>query len=428
MTYQNTLELAKNLDLNDPLKQYRSSFLFPQHDGNDVLYFCGNSLGLQPKSVRDHINMELDDWAKHGVEGHFQATNPWFSYHENFLEPLSKLVGAMSSEVGLMNSLTTNLHLLMVSFYRPTKERFKIICEDDCFPSDSYVLASQIKYHGYDPNDALIRLKPRVGEYCLRTEDIINEIKKHGNSLALVMMGGVNYYTGQVFDMKTIARVSHETGAMCGFDLAHAVGNIGLELHEWNVDFACWCTYKYLNSGPGGVSGYFVHDRHGNNPDLPRFVGWWGNDPATRFKMGKEFVPAYGAGGWQLSNAPVLAMAAHKASLEIFEEAGLENLIIKSKNLTGYLEFIIETINQSLNKTQNSITVITPKEQSERGCQLSLIFEKNGRSIHHELTKNGIIADWREPNVIRLAPAPLYNTYEDVYRFGEILSSIIVGS
>jgi kynureninase len=333
------------------------------------------------------------------------------------------LVGALPSEVAIMNSLTVNLHLLMVSFYRPTKDRFKIICEDDAFPSDHYALSFQIKFHGFNPDEALIKLKPREGEYTLRTEDILDEITKHGNTLALVMLGGVNYYTGQAFDMKTITEATHKAGAIAGYDLAHAVGNINLNLHDWDVDFACWCGYKYLNSGPGGVSGVFINEKHGDNHNLPRFAGWWGNDPSTRFKMSKDFIPAKGASGWQLSNAPVFAMAVHRASLELFDEAGIDNLTDKSKKLTGYLEFIINEINQ--NTKNNTITIITPSDTQQRGCQLSLIIAKNGKQIHKNLTSKGIIADWREPNVIRLAPVPLYNSFEDVYRFGEILKEKI---
>jgi kynureninase len=425
MEYLNTIEFARQLDASDPLRRYRERFYFPQHEGKNVLYFCGNSLGLQPKSVKDYINIELEDWAKHGVEGHFQARNPWFSYHEMFLTPVSKLIGALPTEVALMNSLTTNLHLLMVSFYRPTDKRFKIICEDDAFPSDHYAIASQIKFHGYNPDDALIKLKPREGEFCLRSEDIIKEIYKHGDSLALVMLGGVNYYTGQALEMEPITFAGHLVGAMVGYDLAHATGNIKLSLHNWKVDFACWCTYKYLNSGPGGVSGIFVHEKFANDATLPRFAGWWGNDPATRFQMSKNFIPAIGASGWQLSNAPILAMAAHKASLDIFTEATMDSLIYKSKRLTGYLEFIIEEINKKYSIGIKLINIITPKDETQRGAQLSLIISKNGKELHKQLTDNGIISDWREPNVIRLAPVPLYNFYEDVFSFGKILESLV---
>ncbi len=425
MNYLNTIDFAKQLDATDPLKKYRDRFLIPKHDGKDVLYFCGNSLGLQPKTVKEYINIELDDWAKYGVEGHFQARNPWFSYHEMFLQPVAKLVGALPTEVALMNSLTTNLHLLFVSFYRPTAKRFKIICEDDAFPSDHYALASQIKFHGYNPDEALIKLKPRDGEYCLRTEDIIKEIYKHGDELAVVLLGGVNYYTGQAFEIEPITFATHLVGAIAGFDLAHAAGNIKLSLHNWKVDFACWCTYKYLNSGPGGVAGIFVHEKFANDASLPRFAGWWGNDPATRFQMSKEFIPATGASGWQLSNAPILAMAAHKASLDIFNEVTMDPISYKSKRLTGYLEFIVEEINKKHPAEEKLITIITPKEDAQRGCQLSLIIYRNAKEIHQQLTANGVIADWREPNVIRLAPVPLYNTYEDVFAFGEILSGLI---
>ncbi len=426
MEYLNTIDFARQLDASDPVKKYRERFYFPQHDGKNVIYFCGNSLGLQPKSVKDYINIELEDWAKYGVEGHFQARNPWFSYHEMFLQPVAKLVGALPTEVALMNSLTTNLHLLMVSFYRPTEKRFKIICEDDVFPSDSYALTSQIKFHGFNPDEALIRLKPRNGEYCLRTDDIIKEIYKHGDNLALVLLGGVNYYTGQAMEMEPITFATHLTGALAGFDLAHATGNLKLSLHNWKVDFACWCTYKYLNSGPGGVAGIFVHEKFANDPTLPRFAGWWGNDPSTRFQMSKDFVPANGASGWQVSNAPVLAMAAHKASLDIFHEVTMDSLSYKSKRLTGYLEFIIEEINKKYSPNNKLITIITPKEEAQRGCQLSLIISNNGKELHKQLTEKGVIADWREPNVIRLAPVPLYNSYEDVFTFGKIMKELIM--
>lgn len=424
MNYINTLQFAQQQDKEDVLSKFRDRFLFPKMNGKDVLYFCGNSLGLQPKTAKDYLNTELEDWAKYGVEGHFEATHPWFSYNEPFLEPVARLVGALPSEVAVMNSLTVNLHLLMVSFYRPTKDRFKIICEDDAFPSDHYALSSQIKFHGFNPNEALIKLKPREGEFTLRTEDILHEITKQGNSLALVMLGGVNYYTGQAFDMNTITEATHNAGAIAGYDLAHAVGNIKLNLHDWDVDFACWCGYKYLNSGPGGVSGVFINDKHGDNPALPRFAGWWGNDPTTRFKMSKDFIPAMGASGWQLSNAPVFAMAVHRASLELFDEAKMDNLVEKSIKLTGFLEFIINEINKLTEN--NTINIITPSDTQQRGCQLSLIIAKNGKQLHKNLTSKGVIADWREPNVIRLAPVPLYNSFEDVYRFGEILKEEIL--
>jgi kynureninase len=392
-----------------------------------VIYFTGNSLGLQPKSTAKYIQQELSDWSKYGVEGHFQAKHPWLSYHEQFSKPVSKIVGAKPSEVIMMNQLTSNLHFLLVSFYRPTKERYKILCEAKAFPSDQYVLESQVKFHGYNPDDAIIEVAPRAGEDCIRHEDILSAIEKNKNELALIFIGGVNYYSGQVFDMKSITEAAHNAGAMAGFDLAHAAGNIKLNLHDWNVDFAAWCTYKYLNSGPGSVGGAFVHQRH-HSGDLPRFAGWWGHDKSTRFKMEKGFKPIPTAEGWALSNVPVISMACHKASVTIFEEAGMNALTTKSEKLTGYLEFIIEEINSKVIPTRmpdgqaaigsHKLEIITPKE---RGCQLSIIAHGLGKPFHEKLIRHGVIADWREPNVIRMAPAPLYNSFEDVFRLGEIL-------
>lgn len=415
MNYQNTLDFAKAQDAADPLKSFRERFYFPQVGGRDVVYFTGNSLGLQPKSTQDHILNELEDWATLGVEGHFHARNPWMPYHEQFAVPVSKIVGALPDEVVVMNQLTVNLHLLMVSFYRPTKQRYKILCEAKAFPSDQYALESQARYHGFDPGDAIIEVAPRDGEHAIRHEDILGAIEKNKNELALVMIGGVNYYSGQVFDMKDITAAGQKAGAFVGFDLAHAAGNIQLKLHDWNVDFACWCSYKYLNSGPGSVAGAFIHQRHLGDKHIPRFAGWWGHDKETRFKMQKGFIPMPTAEAWQLSNAPVFSMAAHKASLELFDEAGMEALCEKSKKLTGYLEFTIREIG-------NKLEIITPKE---RGCQLSIVAHGRGKSLHDKLSAAGVIADWREPNVIRCAPVPLYNSFEDIYRFGEILRSAL---
>ncbi|MBI4946945.1 MAG: kynureninase [Bacteroidetes bacterium] len=416
MKYSNTLPFSKAQDTIDPLRKFRTKFLFPKHKGKDVIYFTGNSLGLQPRSTAKYIQQELSDWAKYGVEGHFQAKHPWFSYHELFAKPVSKIVGAKSSEVIMMNQLTSNIHFLFVSFYCPTKERYKILCEAKAFPSDQYVLESQVKFHGYAPDDAIIEVAPRKGEHTIRHEDVLSAIEKNKNELALVFIGGVNYYSGQVFDMQSITEVAHNAGAMVGFDLAHAAGNIKLNLHDWNVDFAAWCTYKYLNSGPGSVGGAFVHERHHTN-DLSRFAGWWGHDKSTRFKMEKGFKPIPTAESWALSNVPIISMACHKAAVDIFEETGMNALAEKSKKLTGYLEFVIEEIN--LNFKNKKLEIITPKE---RGCQLSMIAHGLGKPFHEQLTRQGVIADWREPNVIRMAPVPLYNSFEDVYRFGEIVT------
>lgn len=421
MSYENTLDFARRMDANDPLRAFRSKFLFPQHNGGDVRYFCGNSLGLQPTTVRTLVEQELADWEKFGVEGHFHSTNPWLSYHKMFADPLAQLVGALPHEVVAMNSLTVNLHLLMVSFYRPTQQRYKILCEAGAFPSDQYAIESQVRFHGFSPDQAVIELVPRHGDYTLRTEDIISTIAENADELALVLMPGVQYYTGQAFDMKNIAEAAHAVGALVGFDLAHAVGNLHLQLHEWNADFAVWCSYKYLNSGPGGVSGAFVHERHAENPTLPRFAGWWGYDEKKRFLMQKGFQPAYGAEGWQLSNAPVLSMAAHKASLDIFDEAGMEAITTKRDNLTGFLEFVIDEAQRE--RGGNLFTIITPRTKTERGCQISLLTDENGKALFNRLTEAGVIVDWREPNVIRAAPAPLYNSFEDVWHLGQILQT-----
>ena len=423
MTYQNTIAYAKEQDAKDALKSFREKFFIPQHGGKDCVYFTGNSLGLQPKTTSAYIQQELDDWAKLGVEGHFHAKNPWKPYHEIFPSQLSKIIGSKENEVVVMNQLTVNLHLLMVSFYRPAKERYKIICEAKAFPSDQYALESQVRFHGFDLDDAIIEVKPRAGEHTIRQEDILAAIKQNSDTTALVLFGGVNYYTGQLFDMKAITDAAHAIGAYAGFDLAHAAGNIELKLHDWNVDFGCWCSYKYLNSGPGGVSGVFIHEKHASNKELPRFAGWWGYKKETRFKMEKGFDPIATAEGWQVSNAPILSMAAHKASLDIFEEAGMERLHTKRKALSGYLHFILNEINNK--QSEKIIDIITPADEAERGCQVSMLMLQKGREIFDELTKQGVIADWREPNVIRIAPVPLYNSFEDVYRFGEIIQSII---
>lgn len=425
MNYQNDLAFAKRMDEEDPLKTFRQRFHIPQHNGKDCVYFTGNSLGLQPVTTKDYVNKELEDWASLGVEGHFQARNPWMPYHEIFPKQLSKIIGCKEHEVVVMNSLTVNLHLLMVSFYRPTAERFKIICEAKAFPSDQYALESQVVHHGFDPSEAIIEVYPRNGEHTIRLEDILAVIWQNAESTALVLFGGVNYYTGQLFDMNAITEAAHKAGAMAGFDLAHAAGNVALDLHDWNVDFACWCSYKYLNSGPGGVSGVFIHEKHARNTDIPRFAGWWGYTKETRFKMDKGFEAIPTAEGWQLSNAPILSMAAHKASLDIFEEAGMDRLQAKAKLLAAYLHFVLQDINEQLK--HKVIEVITPSSEKERGCQVSMLMLEKGKEIFDALAKQGVIADWREPNVIRVAPVPLYNSFEDIWRFGHIVKTILQG-
>jgi kynureninase len=420
---KNTDDYARFLDGEDPLKSFRNKFYIPLVNGKEAIYFTGNSLGLQPKTAQDYVLNEMEDWANYGVEGHHHARNPWLSYHEIFPPLLSKILGAKEEEIVVMNQLTVNLHLLMTSFYRPTKERFLIICEAKAFPSDQYAIESQVKLHGFNPAQAIIEVCPRDGEFNIRKEDILATIDQYKDSVALVLFGGVNYYSGQVFDMAAITQASHAAGAYCGFDLAHGVGNIALELHDWDADFATWCSYKYLNSGPGGVSGVYINERHINNKDIPRMAGWWGHDKANRFKMEKEFVPIPTAEGWQLSNAPVFSMAVHKASLDIFEEAGMDRLIKKSKALTDYLFFILDEINKS--SAEKFIEIITPRKENKHGCQVSMLMQKDGKKIFEELKKQGVIADWREPNVIRIAPVPLYNSFEDVFRFGEIIKTFV---
>jgi kynureninase len=423
MNYQNTPEFAKSLDEKDPLRGFRNKFFIPQHEGRDCIYLTGNSLGLQPRTTSKYVQQELGDWAKLGVEGHFQARNPWLPYHEIFPKQLSKIIGCKENEVVVMNQLTVNLHLLLVTFYRPTKERYKIICEAKAFPSDQYAFESQARWHGFDPAEAVIEVSPREGEHGLRTEDILSVIKQHGDSVAVVVFGGVNYYTGQLFDMPAITMAAHATGAYAGFDLAHAAGNVELQVHDWDVDFACWCSYKYLNSGPGGVAGAYIHEKYASDTALPRFAGWWGYTKDTRFKMEKGFEAIPTAEGWQLSNAPVLSMAAHKASLDIFEEAGMEKLHKKRKLLAGYLHFILNDINSR--QTNTVVEIITPAAENERGCQVSMLMLKRGKEIFNELTKQGVIADWREPNVIRVAPVPLYNSFEDVWKFGQVVENTL---
>ena len=423
MTFQNTQEYARKADFSDPLKHYRERFYIPQHHRSDCIYFTGNSLGLQPRTVNDFIDQELEDWATLGVEGHFRATNPWFSYHELFPEVLSRIVGSLPEEVVVMNGLTVNLHLLLATFYRPTKERYKIICEAKAFPSDQYALESQVQLHGFDPEEVIVEVGPREGEYNIRTEDIVAAIEDHGNSIAVVIFGGVNYYSGQVLPMAAITEAGQRVGAYVGFDLAHAIGNVELKLHDWEVDFACWCSYKYLNSGPGGVGGVYIHEKHASNTSLPRLAGWWGYEKESRFQMKPGFKPIPTAEGWQLSNAPVLSMAVHKAALDIFEDAGMEALQEKSNLLTGYLLFVLEEINKE--HAEKCIEIITPKRQGEHGCQVSMLMLQKGREVFTSLLEHGVIADWREPNVIRVAPVPLYNTFEEVWQFGNIIKTIL---
>lgn len=418
MTFENSREFAKQLDAQDALAKYRNEFNFPKVNGKKTIYFTGNSLGLQPKSAKTYIDEVMNDWAEMAVEGHFFADKPWWDYHERFSKPLSKVVGALPSEVTVMNTLTVNLHMMMVSFYQPTEKRFKIICEEKAFPSDQYMLQTQVKFHGLNPADVIVEVKRREGEHNLRNEDIIAKINEVGDELALVLIGGINYYTGQVLDMKAITEAGHKVGAFVGWDLAHAAGNIKLELHDWNVDFAAWCSYKYMNAGPGSVSGIFVHEKHHSNKDLPRFGGWYGHNKERRFLMEPNYDPNPGALGWQSSCTGVLAMAPYLASVEMFEEVGMEALFEKRDKITAYLEFIIEEIAKEV---KGNFELITPKNLSERGSQLSVLLHGEGKSLFHYLMKEGVIVDWREPAVIRLAPVPLYSTYEEMYEFGQIL-------
>ncbi len=418
--FQNTLAYAKEQDAKDPLKSYRNQFHIPKDkDGNEWLYFCGNSLGLQPKVTQKYIQQELSDWANLGVEGHFDAKNPWMPYHEFLTENMAKLVGAKPIEVVVMNTLTTNLHLLMVSFYQPTKTKYKIVIESDAFPSDRYAVESQLKFHGFDPKEGLVEWKPREGEELLHMEDLEAILEAEGDEIALLMIGGVNYYTGQYFDIKKIAELGHAKGAMVGIDLAHGTGNIQPNLHDSNVDFAAWCTYKYLNAGPGSLAGLFVHEKHAHNKDLNRFAGWWGHDKETRFNMRYDFNPIPGAESWQLSNPPILSMAAIKASLDLFNEIGMDALREKSEKLTAYFEYLINEIDT------DRIKIITPSNPKERGCQLSIQVKNADKSLHQKLMDKHIITDWREPDVIRCAPVPLYNSFEDVYKMVDELKKCL---
>ena len=408
-------QLAQKLDQNDALSAFRSSFYIPRRDGQPLVYLCGNSLGLQPKTARAAVEKEMEVWQNHGVEGWFESEQPWLSYHALCQEPLAKIVGAKPVEICPMNQLTVNLHLLLTSFYRPTTQRFKILTIAGDFPSDQYALETHLQARGFEPANSLIEVSPRLGERTIRTEDITAAIEANKDSLVLVCMSGLNYYTGQLYDLKTIAQTAYQAGVLVGFDLAHAIGNAPLQLHDWGVDFSTWCSYKYLNSGPGGVSGVFIHQKH-HAANLPRLAGWWGYDETRRFEMTKGFVPMTGAAGWQLSTPTIVSLAIHHASLAIFEAAGMENLRKKSEELTAFLELII----RRANRERQWIEVITPENKAERGCQLSLLIEKEGKQTFDCLTQNGIIGDWREPNCIRLAPTPLYNNFEEIWKVGEV--------
>jgi len=420
ISFKPGIEFAKEQDLIDPLAHYRTKFHIPKNSrGEEWLYFTGNSLGLQPKKTKQYIEQELDDWAKLGVEGHFEAKNPWMPYHEFLTETMAEIVGAKPIEVVIMNTLTTNLHLLMVSFYQPTKLKNKILIESDAFPSDRYAVETQLRYHGYDPVESLIEWSPRKGETLLNMEDLESILHSHGHEIALLLIGGVNYYTGQYLDLKKISELGHKKECKVGIDLAHGVGNIQPNLHESGVDFAAWCTYKYMNSGPGSLGSIFVHERYAHDQTLKRFAGWWSQNKKTRFDMRQPLDITPGAEGWQLSNPPILSMAAIKASLALFSEVGMPSLIKKSKKLTGYLEYLILKLNN------NNISIITPKDPEQRGCQLSIKVKNANKSLHDKLTEENVITDWRNPDVIRCAPVPFYNSFEDVFKMVEQLKNIL---
>ncbi len=419
-TYKLGLDYALEQDKNDDLVAYRDQFHIPRDaNGKPLIYMTGNSLGLQPKHTKSYVNQELEDWANLGVEGHFEAKNPWLPYHEFLTNTMAKVVGAKPIEVVVMNTLTTNLHFLMVSFYKPTKQRYKILIESDAFPSDKYAVESQLRHHGFDHKDGLVLWKPRAGEDLLNYKDLEGILEEQGDEIALIMVGGVNYYTGQYLNLHKITQLGHKHGCVVGFDCAHGAGNVALNLHDSGADFAAWCTYKYLNSGPGSLAGIFVHEKHAYKKDLNRFTGWWSHNKKTRFNMRHEFDQLPGAEGWQLSNPPILSMAAIKASLDIFNDVGMEKLIKKSKRLTGYFEFLLKKLGE------NTIRIITPSDPNERGCQLSIQVLNANKALHDKLSKAGVISDWREPDVIRCAPVPLYNSYKDVYMLVEKLKSIL---
>ncbi|MFB0496236.1 kynureninase [Mucilaginibacter sp. OAE612] len=424
MNYQNDLAFVRQQDEQDSLKNFRSRFLIPQHNGEDAVYLCGNSLGLQPVSAQQYLADQLNTWKNLAVEGWFRGDDPWLDYHKSITGSIAGLVGARDNEVTIMNSLTVNLHLLMVSFYKPDNKRFKILMEGGAFPSDQYAMESQVRFHGLDPKDTIIEIFPRDGEVTLRTEDIIQTIDQNKNELALVLFGGINYYTGQFFDLKAITDAAHAAGAYAGFDLAHAAGNVPLQLHNWGADFACWCSYKYMNSGPGGISGIFVHEKHFTDKELNRFAGWWGYRRDKQFLMAPGFDPEAGAAGWQVSTSPIPLLALFKASMAIFDSAGgLDTLRQKSLYLTGYLEFLIQSINKQ--QGEEVYRIITPSDATARGCQLSVVCERKARAIFNYLAQNGVIGDWREPDVIRLSPVPLYNTFEDVYKAAGLMADAL---
>jgi kynureninase len=415
MQFEANVGFAEKMEQQDPLAGFKSRFYFPQHHGKEVIYFCGNSLGLQPKNALGAIETELATWRNLAVGGYFGGTHPWLTFHQTCIPALAKWVGAKDNEVTIMNALTVNLHLMMLSFYKPSGKRFKVMMEAGAFPSDQYAIETQVRHYGYEPEDAIIEISPRPGEKLLRKEDIIEAITDAGDALALSMFSGMNYYTGQLYDMKSITAAAHSVGAYAGFDLAHVVGNVPVLLHDWQVDFAVWCSYKYLNGGPGAVGGVFVHQTHATQSATPRLGGWWGNDEKTRFKMEKGFVPKPDASGWCMSTSQVFNTVCLKASLEVLEEATPQALRSKSKLLTGYLQFLLEQL-ENIN-----FEIITPLHPEERGAQLSLFFREKGREIHDAMIANGIIVDYREPGVIRVAPAPAYCSFIDVYRFYEIL-------
>jgi kynureninase len=423
MKFENSLSFAQQLDEKDDLKKFRFRFYLPKENEKELIYFLGNSLGLQPRTAQSYIKHVLDQWSQYGVEGFLKGKQPWMNYHDLLIQPLSKIVGTLPHEVVVMNQLTVNLHLMMVSFYQPSGKRKKIICESKAFPSDQYMFETHIKHYGLKPEEVIVEVSPRQGEQLVRMEDILSSIEQYKDELALVLWGGVNYYTGQLFDMQTITKAAQSAGAKVGFDLAHAAGNVPLQLHNWNVDFACWCSYKYLNSGPGAMGGVYIHERYHKNSSIQRLAGWWGYDKETRFQMKKGFKPVLTAEGWQLSTPSPVLFAAHKAALEIFDEAGLEQIHAKRKMLSDYLLFILNSCNSR--SKEKMIEVITPRQESERGCQVSMLMLKNGKKVFDKLSANGIFADWREPDVIRIAPVPLYNTFEEVWTFGDTLQKIL---
>ncbi|MBK0381766.1 kynureninase [Pedobacter sp. SD-b] len=418
MQLENSLAFAQVQDKEDKIAPFRNEFLIPERNGEQLIYFCGNSLGLQPRSAATEISKQLAIWQNHAVEGWFRGEQNWLNYHHEIKELLAPIVGAKPTEVTCMNSLTINLHLLLTSFYQPKGKKIKILMEGGAFPSDQYAIESHVKTRGYEYEDAVIEIYPREGEDILRTEDILSKIEQNQDEIALILFGGLNYYTGQFFDLAAITEAGHQIGAMVGLDLAHAAGNVPLKLHDWGVDFACWCSYKYMNSGPGGIAGIFVHEKHFKT-DVNRLAGWWGYQLDKRFKMEKGFVPETGAEGWQVSTSPILLMAAHKAALKIMNDAGFENLRQKSIGLTAYLEFIINKVNEE--KGEETFKIITPKNPGARGAQLSIICKENGKQTFDALVAKNIIGDWREPNVIRISPIPLYNTFEEIYKFGQAL-------